>query len=313
MVKVSVIVPAYNTERYMKECIESLLNQTLEELEVIVVDDGSTDHTLSVLREYEAKYPNKMKVFSKENGGQASARNLALQHAVGEYVGFVDSDDWVDLTMYEQMYRKAKEEDADVVVCDMSEHYTDKIVKHYFTQVTNKLAFANSSCNKIFRREFAQGVEFPEGLWYEDFEYSAKLLMKAERVATVEEGLYHYNFRPGSTMRNNNAHKNKDILTVLNSIHAYAVANGWEEKYKEELEYLYIDHILLTTINRLEEQENAEKRSVIDFLRKEVNKRYPHFYRDKVFQQFVMKRRIVAILNASGFSFVSKFIFSLKR
>lgn len=313
MVKVSVIVPAYNMESYIHQCMKSLLNQTLNEIEFLIVDDGSKDNTLEILREYEAKYPEKVRVFHKENGGQSSARNLALQHAKGEYLGFVDSDDWTDPEMFEVMYQKAKADDADIVVCDMQDHYVDRVVYHDYTHVPNKQGFAGNVINKIFRREFAEGVTFPLGLWYEDLEYSAKLLAQTERVSVVHEGLYQYNCRDGSTMRNNNSQKNKDILTILNHVYDFVEENGWLERDGAELEYLYIDHILLTTINRLEAQDNPEKRAVIDFLRKEVNQKYPHFYKDEVFQQFILKRRIVAFLNAKGLSRVSKFIFDLKK
>lgn len=313
MKKVSVIIPAYNTESYMSECIESLVHQTLEEIEIIIVDDGSKDNTLQILKEYEQRYPEKIRVFHKENGGQASARNLALEYAKGEYLGFVDSDDWVSLDMYEKMYKKAKEENADVVVCNMTEHFPDQEVCHSYNNMKNKLDYAGSSCNKIFRHAFAAGITFPKGLWYEDFEYSAIQLMKAERVAFIDEGLYHYNCRPGSTMHNDNSHKNKDIMTVLNHISDYAKENGLEERYTEELEYLYVDHILITTINRLQEQNSKDKKEVIEFLRKEVLKRYPLFYKNKYYKEYEMKRRVVARLNAGGLSTVSKFIFDVQR
>lgn len=313
MKKVSVIIPAYNTESYMSECLESLVHQTLEEIEIIIVDDGSKDNTLQILKEYEKEYPEKVRVFHKENGGQASARNLALEHATGEYLGFVDSDDWVSLDMYEKMYQKAKAENADVVVCNMTEHFPEKEVCHVYNNAKHKLDYAGSSCNKIFRRIFAAGIFFPQGLWYEDFEYSAIQLMKANQVSFVDEGLYHYNCRPGSTMHNENAHKNKDILTVLNHISNYAKEYQLEEKYAEELEYLYIEHILLTTINRLQEQKNKDKKEVITFLRKEVLNRYPVFYKNRFYKEYESKRRVVARLNASGFSAVSKFIFDMLR
>lgn len=313
MIKVSVIVPAYNTENYIKDCIESLIHQTLEELEVIIVDDGSKDRTLQVLKAYEEKHPQRVKVLHKENGGQASARNLALQHAKGEYLGFVDSDDWVDLKMYELMYEKAVEENADIVVCDMIRHYPDKTLYNDYTNVSNKIKFANSSCNKIFRREFAQDITFPEGLWYEDFEYSTKQILKTDLISVVHEGLYQYNCRDGSTMNNSNAQKNKDILTVLDHVTTFVEQNGWEEKYRKELEYLYIEHVLHTTINRLEEQDNKEKREVINYIRKEVTKKYPHFYKSEDFQEYEVKKRILTFLNAIGLSWFAKGIFDVKR
>lgn len=313
MYKVSVIIPAYNTEKYMEKCLDSLMNQTLKEIEIIVVDDGSTDNTLAALKKYQEKCPDKLKVFHKENGGQASARNLGLQYAEGEYIGFVDSDDWVSLHMYETLYNKAKEDNADIVICNMVEHYPDKEICYDLTDVKNKLGYAGSSCNKIFRKTFANGVTFPVGLWYEDFEYSAKQLMKTDAVSVIKEGLYHYNCREGSTMHNNNASKNKDILTVMNHIHEFAIENGWEEKYQKELEYLYIEHILYATIKRVEEQKSVDKREVVNSLRKAVLEKYPLFYKTEAFQQYDKKKRMVTFLNAKGFSYVAEMLFQIIR
>lgn len=313
MYKISVIIPAYNTEEYMEECLDSLLQQTIGDLEIIVVNDGSTDGTHDILERYGAEYPEKIKVFHKENGGQASARNLALKHAKGEYLGFVDSDDWIDLDMYEVMYNKAKEEDADIVICDMVDHYPNETIYHKASRFTDKFRVTPSACNKIFRREFAEGVTFPEGLWYEDFEFTTKQLMKTEKISVVHEGFYHCHCREVSTMNNNNAHMNKDILTVIQNIDAFAVEKGWAEKYADVIEYLYIDHILITTINRLEAQKNKDKRRIINYLRKEVLKRYPNYHQDKVFVELPKNRQLIARLNASGLAVVSKMIFKLKQ
>ena len=117
MKKVSVIVPVYNTEQYLKKCIESLLNQTLEEIEIVIVNDGSTDHSKQILEEYANNYKDKVKLFSKENGGQASARNLALKNCEGKYIGFLDSDDYVKPEMFEKLYKKAEAEILDYVGC----------------------------------------------------------------------------------------------------------------------------------------------------------------------------------------------------
>ncbi|MBQ3559394.1 MAG: glycosyltransferase family 2 protein [Agathobacter sp.] len=313
MIKVSVIIPAYNAEKYIHQCMESLVHQTLQEIEIIVVDDGSKDNTLHLLKDYEIKFPDKIKVLHKENGGQASARNLALTYAQGEYIGFVDSDDWVSLDMYEKMYQKAKEENADIVVCDIVEQFVDKELYHSHTRVTNKLGYANYVLNKIIRCELVEEVFFPQGLWYEDFEYGAKLLMKTDRISIVQEGLYQYNCRDGSTMHNNNAQKNKDIITVLNHISDFAAEKGWEEKYGEELEYLYIEHALYAAIVRLTEQENDEKKEVIDYIRKEVLKRYPLFYKSKYFKEYPLNKRVATFLNAKGFFYIVKFIVNMKK
>lgn len=311
-VKVSIIIPAYNTEEYMAQCLESLLKQTMKEIEIIAVDDGSTDHTLSILKQYEERYPERVRVFHKENGGQASARNLAMQHAQGEYLGFVDSDDWIDLEMYEEMYQKAVEEDADIVVCDMVEHYPNREVYHHASRFEDKYRVTPSACNKIFRKDFAGDVRFPEGFWYEDFEYTTKQLMKTEKISVIHKGFYHCHCREVSTMNNNNSAMNKDMLEVIRHLEKFAEEKGWQEKYADVIEYLYIEHIIITTINRLESQNNQQKRAVINYLRKETLKKYPKFYKDSVFATFPKKRQIIACLNAAGFSFVSKMLFSIK-
>lgn len=311
-VKVSVIIPAYNTEEYMSQCLDSLLKQTLQEIEIIVVDDGSTDGTLTILKQYEERYPDKIRVFHKENGGQGSARNLALKYVRGEYLGFVDSDDWIDLEMYEEMYLKAKEEDADIVVCDMVDHFPEREVYYHASRFEDKFKVTPSACNKIFRTSFANDVRFPEGIWYEDFEYTTKQLMKTERISVIHKGFYHCHCREVSTMNNNNSTKNKNMLIVLRNLETFVNDRGWKEMYADVIEYLYIEHVLITTINRVESQKSLDKRDVISCLRKEVCKKYPRFYKDPVFRKFPTNRRMIAGLNAMGLSAVSRMIFYLK-
>ena len=279
-IKVSVIIPVYNTEDYLKECIESLVNQTLREIEILIVNDGSTDSSLEIMKEFKNKYPNIIKIFDKVNGGQASARNYALPFAQGEYLGFVDSDDWVDSTMYEEMYEKAEKEDADIVICDMVDHFPDRTVCYPSSRFENKFKVTPSECNKLFKRSLVKEDVFPVGLWYEDFEFTTMQLMKTDCISVIHKGLYHCHCREVSTMYNNNSEKNQDILVVLEHLVEYVEKNGWYEKYKNVLEYLYIDHVLITSINRVQKQTNEKKKIVINNLRKEVLKKYNSFYKD---------------------------------
>lgn len=311
-VKVSVIIPAYNTEEYLEECLESVLNQTLQDMEIIAVDDGSTDSTLEILRRYEEQYPEKLRVLHKENGGLSSARNHGLQYATGEYWGFVDSDDWIDPEMYEEMYQKAKDEDADIVICDLVDHYPSHVVYHHSSKFDNKFGVTASACNKMFRAEFVGDTRFPMGLWYEDLDFTTRQLMKTENISVVHKGFYHCHCREVSIMNNNNAEKNKDILTVVKRLDAFAEENGWSEKYAEALEHMYIDHILITAINRLEKQKNKQKAEVIRYLRKEVCKRYPHFYKDEAYTKMPKNRQMIARLNGMGLSKVSRMILYVK-
>lgn len=310
-IKVSVIIPVYNTEDYLKECIESLVNQTLREIEILIVNDGSTDSSLEIMKEFKNKYPNIIKIFDKVNGGQASARNYALPFAQGEYLGFVDSDDWVDSTMYEEMYEKAEKEDADIVICDMVDHFPDRTVCYPSSRFENKFKVTPSACNKLFKRSLVKEDVFPVGLWYEDFEFTTMQLMKTDCISVIHKGLYHCHCREVSTMYNNNSEKNQDILVVLEHLVEYVEKNGWYEKYKNVLEYLYIDHVLITSINRVQKQTNEKKKNVINNLRKEVLKKYNSFYKDDAFKEMPKKRQIIALLNAYGLCSVSMMLLKI--
>ena len=310
-IKVSVIIPVYNTEDYLKECIESLVNQTLREIEILIVNDGSTDSSLEIMKEFKNKYPNIIKIFDKVNGGQASARNYALSFAQGEYLGFVDSDDWVDSTMYEEMYEKAEKEDADIVICDMVDHFPDRTVCYPSSRFENKFKVTPSACNKLFKRSLVKEDVFPVGLWYEDFEFTTMQIMKTDCISVIHKGLYHCHCREVSTMYNNNSEKNQDILVVLEHLVEYVEKNGWYEKYKNVLEYLYIDHVLITSINRVQKQTNEKKKIVINNLRKEVLKKYNSFYKDDAFREMPKKRQIIALLNAYGLCSMSMMLLKI--
>ena len=310
-IKVSVIIPVYNTEDYLRECIESLVNQTLREIEILIVNDGSTDSSLEIMKEFKNKYTNIIKIFDKVNGGQASARNYALPFAQGEYLGFVDSDDWVDSTMYEEMYEKAEKEDADIVICDMVDHFPDRTVCYPSSRFENKFKVTPSACNKLFKRSLVKEDVFPVGLWYEDFEFTTMQLMKTECISVIHKGLYHCHCREVSTMYNNNSEKNQDILVVLEHLVEYVEKNGWYEKYKNVLEYLYIDHVLITSINRVQKQTNEKKKIVINNLRKEVLKKYNSFYKDDAFREMPKKRQIIALLNAYGLCSMSMMLLKI--
>ena len=119
--KVSIIVPVYNVEKYLEKCLDSLVNQTLDSYEIIVVNDGSPDNSQEIIDKYVEKYPGIVFAYKKKNGGLGDARNFGIDKARGEYVGFVDSDDWVDKKMFEAMYNMAKTENDDVVICDVTE------------------------------------------------------------------------------------------------------------------------------------------------------------------------------------------------
>ena len=164
--KLSIIVPVYNVEKYLAQCLDSLVGQTVEDYEIIVVNDGSPDNSQRIIDDYAARYPGLIVPMIKENGGLSSARNLGMNVAKGEFIGFVDSDDWVDETMYERMLEAIERENADIAYCDMDDYYEDgTVVYHDVTNFTDPLTVTCSACNKLFRRNFIEDAQFPVGLW----------------------------------------------------------------------------------------------------------------------------------------------------
>ncbi|KZE08380.1 glycosyltransferase involved in cell wall biosynthesis/CDP-glycerol glycerophosphotransferase (TagB/SpsB family) [Bacillus mycoides] len=206
--KLSVVITNYNKEKYLAQCLQSVIEQTLKGIEIIVVDDGSTDNSMTVLRQYEKQY-NNLKVYKQQNAGVSAARNIGLQKANGEYVTFLDADDYVHLAGYEEMYEVASENNADMVIANIicfNEYknwplsYMKKLFDKKLPLIRNvatnlELHFTPSTSNKIFKREMCiiNGIHFDEDLWVgEDLLFTQKCLLVAERVIVRDIPLLYY-------------------------------------------------------------------------------------------------------------------------
>lgn len=261
--RVSVIVPVYNTEKYLHRCLESLVHQTLRDLEILVVDDGSTDHSPEILAEYEKKYPGRVRAIRKENGGQASARNLGILECTGEYVGFLDSDDYADTVMYEEMLRAALADNCDMVEC--SYHYlqekdgkqkelaTRGHIRQYRDRKDMFIDPMTCPWNKLIRREILirEGVEFPEGRIYEDTAFCIKLIPYIQREVYVDRPFVFYLLRETSTMNANKSRKVADIFPVLQNLLDFYREKGLYEEYRQELEYFCVKILLCSSLSRI--------------------------------------------------------------
>ena len=284
MIKVSIIVPVYNAEKYLHKCFDSLVNQTLEEIEILAVNDGSTDGSLAILEEYRDKYPDKIKVFTKENGGQASARNLALRYAVGEYIGYVDADDYADITMFEKLYRKAAKTGVDLAVCD---HWRVEKGKNHYVSFPKYCepremfkAVLVSPWNKLFRREILldSGVIFPEGYIYEDTAWFAELIPFLRTMAYVGEPLLYHIVQENSTMTAAQGERTAQIFPVMNSVVEYFKNRQIYDRYRNELEYFYIRILFLSSIGRISKIEDKKIRN--QYVRQtvfEVKEHFPYY------------------------------------
>lgn len=255
MVKVSVIVPVYNVEKYIRKCLDSLVNQTLEDIEIIVVNDGSKDSSIDILKEYAQNHDN-IKVYEKENGGLSDARNYGLQFATGKYIAFLDSDDYVDVNLYKRMYEKAKAEDSDMVECNFYWVYENKTKKDIGQKYKGKKQMFEKArvvaWNKLYKKETLDKakIQFPKGLRYEDVEFFYKLIPHIERVGFIKEPLIYYVQRKQSIVNTQNE-KTRDIFIVLDNVIQYYKENNLYEEYKEVIEYTYARFLLCSSFKRM--------------------------------------------------------------
>jgi len=307
--KLSIIVPVYNVKPFLNRCVRSLLAQRAEDYEIILVDDGATDGSGEIVTDYARRYPERIKALHVSNGGQGRARNFGLEIAQGEFIGFVDSDDWVEPEMYQLLLRCAELSGADLVYCDFMGRYSDGRIEYLPAILQdNKMSAAGSACNKIFKRELIGDTRFPEGLWYEDFAFSAMMLMCSEGTEYVGEPLYNYRCGQESTMHNNNARKNLDIITILDGIRAQMN----EEEHRDDFEFLVINHLLLDTINRVARQKSPDRAETLKALLCYVKENIPSLRDCESFKQESRNRRVIMFLNYHGLVGLSKLILRVR-
>ncbi len=254
--KLSIIAAVYNLEKYLPRCLDALVNQTLEEIEILCVDDGSTDSAPQIVDEYAAKYPNKVKAFHKPNGGEFTTRNYGLERAQGEYVTFVDTDDWVEPNWAEKLYQAAKENDADLAVCGFEriDLKTNKVVAKDMTthgyavkEITGKddfmIAINPAPWNKIYKREKIKDQRFLNFRGFNDMIFLASSYTKINKVAFVPDVLYHYYLRYDSQIHSINRQDVENFKKYLLELKAlYQKENKYEEmKYMlDELVFLHL-------------------------------------------------------------------------
>ena len=298
MVKVSVIVPAYNAEKYIKTCLNSILEQTLKELEIIVINDGSTDHTNDIMSEYEKQYPEIIRYILKENEGQGKARNIGIDLAKGEFITFVDADDTIAPTMLEEMLEKANEEQAEVVVCDYYEIIgTKKVLKKAIPVKTQDLKkdyiiSIAGPCNKLIATNLLKQnkLYFLETGIYEDIAMIPLLGVYANKIAYLEEPFYDYYIRQGSTMRQDTFNqKLLSIYKVLETLTNGFKESGQLEKYQQELEFIYIKHLLYAGVGRFLEYKQGRKeiKKIVQIIKRQYpNWKNNQYYKkqDKIFK-----------------------------
>ena len=317
MKKVSVIIPVYNVENYLRKCLDSLVNQTLKDIEIIVVNDGSPDNSQTIIDEYVKKYPKKVVSVIQENGGQGAARNSGLLHATGEYFGYVDSDDYVEKNMYEELYKKAKEENADIVICG------NNIVKENYELLTKEavdkefLLGKMAVWNKIYKKSIIvdNKISFRSKVWYEDLDFSMKVYLSSNKISIVDKPLYNYLLREGSTMNNNNIERNLELIESFDSLISYCKNKGIYNETKEKIEFLCIYHMYIFAITRVLNTDNKykDKITIINKFRKYINSNFSNFKNNKYLYLLPKKRKLIYNLINLKFYYIIIGLFKIKN
>ena len=304
MPKVSVIVPIYNVEQYLEKCIKSLVIQTLKELQIILVNDGSTDGSEKIIKAYLEKYPNRFIYVRKENGGLSDARNFGMKYATGEYIAFLDADDYIEKDMYETMYQKAKQDNSDLVECDFIWEYSNnsRIDKGelYYGPKEMIVKARVVAWNKLIRRELLEERKhhYTVGVRYEDIDFFYNMVPYYKKVSFVKRPFVHYVQRENSISNIQNE-KTKDIFTVLDNVILFYKKQRLFEIYQEELEYVYVKDLLCSSLLRI--VKILDKKTRKDLLQqtwKKINDTFPNWKKNIYFRkEFSFKKLYLCQIN----------------
>lgn len=259
--KISIIVPVYNVEKYLCNCMDSLVNQTLADIEIIAVNDGSNDRSWDILNYYKKRYRDKVKAYKIENHGVGYARNYGIDRAAGQYIMFVDSDDYIECSMCKELYEKAQKEGDDLVICGRTEVFEDdQKIKARIKQPSYSLDGTNFKLSdhksvltlispypwdKLFKRSLIANFRFPENIRFEDLAFVYQVIHKAQNIGVLNKPLYYYRRTSQGGFLNSFTNQALDIIKSFELLFCYMEDNGLLESYKEELTYICARHFFV--------------------------------------------------------------------
>lgn len=283
---ISIIIPIYNSEKYLNRCIDSILNQTYSNLEIILIDDGSTDNSLKICEEY-LNIDNRIKIKHKKNEGTASARNMGLNMAKGEWIAFVDSDDYIEKDMYEKLYKNAIKNNAEISTCTLKyktiegniifpfkdelkmetiNNSVDLMRQMYCSDYMNSLCVC--MCTKIYKRYIFKNIKFIDGI-YEDDEISARILINNYKTAIINKPLYIYTQNLNSITNSEFSLKNLNFLNILIKRIELFSLNGYKELKYQTFE-LYFNMLIEYYIKSRKNNFNIYLNKYISFGRRNI-------------------------------------------
>ena len=311
--KISVIIPCYNAEKYIEKCLDSLINQSIKDIEIIAINDGSSDNTKAILEKYDKKY-DIISVVNTPNGGQSRARNIGLEKATGDYIAFIDSDDYANDTL-KIMYEKAISNDYDVVFSDVNIVYPNfekRISSGLENDTSDKneikkaLVYSYSASvvwNKLYKRELLKDMKFKEGVWFEDVEYNFRLFPKIKNIGVVKEIFVNYIQNEGSVTYTYNE-RLYDFINNFNGLITYYKDNNLYDDFYNELEYSYIRYSYNTFIKRLAKCGNfSTYMKGVKYAKKEVKMHFPKYRKNHYIRR---PNSLTRTLNSIYFIFFNK-------
>lgn len=306
MLKLSIVIPVYNVEKYLAKCLDSVIYPELEGYEIVVVNDGSTDSSLSVAEDYARRFPGLIRVISTENGGLGAARNVGLEAARGEFLLFLDSDDLLCEGALPEIMEKLKE-DFDICIYGILSVTEEGVILDDIPRCGREgpLSLADyprlllcppSACNKLCRRSLFMdsGLRFPSRVWYEDMRTMPKLYLLTDRISATDKQWYIYVQRSGSITRSADMGRNLEIIEALDDLSGYYRARGKFDEYRNEFEYSAFYNEFLTAVVRVCLSEPANP--VADRLREDFLSKYPDFLKNPYVREMPFKYRLLTRL-----------------
>jgi len=301
MFKISVIIPVYNVEKYLEKCLNSLLNQSLKNIEIIIINDGSTDNSQKIIDNYQKKYENIVAI-KDTNHGQGYARNKGIQISNSKYIMFLDSDDTLEENILEIMYNTIEKNKSDIVVCDINKIINNKNV--YFKNYLNYSKKDNINLMlshpgpvaKLYKKELflKNDIKFLENVYYEDLAMTPLLSFYIKKVSYINKPLYNYLIRKNSTMKQLTFNpKLDDIFKVIEYLE-FEFNKRAKNKYNEELEFLYIEHLLYSaSLRYLNYSVYKEK---INKIIQIIKTKYPNWKKNKYYKIKSWKFKLICNL-----------------
>ncbi len=298
MIKVSVIVPVYNTEKYLEECLTSLVEQNFDSFEVIVINDGSTDGCQKIIDQFQKDYPQLIRAYSFPNRGISVSRNYGISVAKGKYLTFIDSDDYVHINFLSDMYNRIEEAKADMVVCDYYtvkdgniamfklDDFEDGSIK---TNPQLLLKVNSSPCNKLFKKTLFKKFQF-EKIKYEDLLLVTKLVCSSKKIVKLNKHLNFFRVRENSetTVVDDRVF---DVLKILQNLNSYFEEIGIYEKYYDEIEYFNIYRVAMYVIQERYQKSRKIRKKFIREAFMFLKNNFPNWRKNKYYgkRQFLKK------------------------